>query len=485
VDSLDRISREELIDAFSLILEIIRAGIIIVTIGDGMIYDRSDREKAMFQLLISLVVLARSSNESDVKSERGLKNWVMKREEARAKGTPLTRMTPAWITYDEGRKCFVLNEHAATVQRIFELAALGHGTTLIVQAMIKENRQPMAKNRRKDGGKWSRRYLTLILENRAVLGDFAPGQKNHGTDDRRALTGELIKNYFPPVSDNIHDLWSKVAAAQQARKGLALNRVHPKAGYTNLFSGMCRCASCGTALTINRRVTRKGQTYAYLRCPERYETKTCMGGQTYRYEPIETAILDHLSLFVFDKADYEKEASGTLIEEIAKAKAKVIDLQSRIENLLDEAEIEGMRALSERIAKRKAELQEAQEAVAALEEQEVSSRHALTPEQYIAVITAKRTEANSDDPEIRSAARAGIRLSLQKLIRRINGNSDGSITAIFNVTGYSYCMDISKEGKTTISLPGAATIKWRNPPGGAETAKRLVVQKGKAEGSVV
>lgn len=111
VDSLDRITREELIDAYSLILGIIRAGIIIVTVGDGMVYDRSEREKTMFQLMISLVVLARSSNESDAKSDRGLKNWAIKRKLAET-GKPLTRMTPAWITYDDNQECFALNEHA-------------------------------------------------------------------------------------------------------------------------------------------------------------------------------------------------------------------------------------------------------------------------------------------------------------------------------------------------------------------------------------
>ena len=45
VDSLDRISRDELIEAHYLVSGIIRAGIIIVTIADGIIFDRSEKEK--------------------------------------------------------------------------------------------------------------------------------------------------------------------------------------------------------------------------------------------------------------------------------------------------------------------------------------------------------------------------------------------------------------------------------------------------------
>ena len=64
VDSLDRITREELIDAYYLILTIIRAGIVIVTTSDGFTYDRADRERMLFGLMISLVICARSSNRS-------------------------------------------------------------------------------------------------------------------------------------------------------------------------------------------------------------------------------------------------------------------------------------------------------------------------------------------------------------------------------------------------------------------------------------
>ena len=116
---LDRISRDELIEAHYLVSGIIRAGIIIVTIADGMIFDRSEKEKMMFNLLISLVTLARSSNESEAKSFRGLRNWVAKRAEAET-GKPMTAMTPAWIDLDEFG-CLVLNQHAETVRAILSL----------------------------------------------------------------------------------------------------------------------------------------------------------------------------------------------------------------------------------------------------------------------------------------------------------------------------------------------------------------------------
>jgi hypothetical protein len=142
---LDRISREELFDAHYLVSGIIRAGIVIVIIGDGMIFDRSNKERMMLNLLISLVVLTRSSDDSDSKSRNGVKHLAAKRANTEASGIKLSAMTPAWIDAERttlgkkviGRK-FSLNRDAGTVKRIFELHAQGLGRALIVQKLIAE-----------------------------------------------------------------------------------------------------------------------------------------------------------------------------------------------------------------------------------------------------------------------------------------------------------------------------------------------------------
>ena len=199
VDSLDRITREELIDAYYLVLTLIRAGIIIVTTSDGMVYDRTDKERMMFGLLISLVIVARSSNELDLKSDRGLKNWHIKRQGAENRTSPrrYTRMTPAWISFDEQRNEFVLNEHSKAVYRIFELAAQGFGDCSDCPTASQGGLSPNGhREAQKFAAPWSRRYVTLILESRAVLGELALGVKNSGTDDERKLTGGSSRDIF-------------------------------------------------------------------------------------------------------------------------------------------------------------------------------------------------------------------------------------------------------------------------------------------------
>jgi len=469
VDNLDRISREELIDAYYLILSIVRAGIVIVTTSDGMVYDRGDRERVMFSLLISLVIVARSSNESDAKSDRGLKNWAMKRQAAGSQTLerPYTRMTPAWIDYDGNQKKFALNVHANTVRRIFELAAQGFGTALIVQHLIKGGHLPMAAGRRKDALSWSRRYVTLILENRAVLGEFALGTKNQAGQDKRHLTGQVIEGYYPSIP-GIHDLWNKAAAIRETRKALADKSRNRRGDFTNLFAGLCRCTTCNSAMVINHR--QAPSKVSYLRCPARYLSKTCTGGNQYQYQRLEKAILDQLDGLLFRPSDFETAQPDGTVAELAQAKIKVDDIGRRISNLLDEAEEEGYSLHRERIAVRRAELEAAERLVRDLEGKAALDRHTLNTAEYVAQIKAKRADAESDNVEVRAKARAVIRLHLRRLIKVMSFNRDRSVSIDFELPENKtrYRMDISHDAEPVIRWTTHETIRfeWSNPKGG-------------------
>jgi hypothetical protein len=155
--------------------------------------------------------------------------------------------------------------------------------------LIAEGREPMATGQRKDGGKWSRRYVALILENRAVLGEFAPGTKNRETNDKRVLTGKVIPHYFAPVSPRIFDLWTRAEAVKTDRK--VIDTRNRRGDFTSLFAGLCRCVSCGSSMTIVHRA--HSSKLAYLRCPARYNEKTCADGRSYPYPALEAAVLDN------------------------------------------------------------------------------------------------------------------------------------------------------------------------------------------------
>lgn len=60
VESLDRLSREQLIDALTMFLNIIRRGIVIVTLADRMVYEHKSMGENFSPLLISITIMALS-----------------------------------------------------------------------------------------------------------------------------------------------------------------------------------------------------------------------------------------------------------------------------------------------------------------------------------------------------------------------------------------------------------------------------------------
>jgi len=70
VESLDRLSRAQVTDAFSQFTAILNAGIVIVTLSDKQVYSNESVNLNPSQLLISIFIMVRAHEESLIKSER-------------------------------------------------------------------------------------------------------------------------------------------------------------------------------------------------------------------------------------------------------------------------------------------------------------------------------------------------------------------------------------------------------------------------------
>ena len=73
VESLDRISRQEIVKSLALFLRIIEAGINLVTLQDEFLYQAGKIQLA--ELVISLTSMSRAHDESLIKSQRVLAAW--------------------------------------------------------------------------------------------------------------------------------------------------------------------------------------------------------------------------------------------------------------------------------------------------------------------------------------------------------------------------------------------------------------------------
>src|SRR5215831_10992444 len=162
VESLDRLSREEMESAHDLFLSIVRAGINLVTLVDNRVYKTKGIN--LVDMITSLVIMERAHEESKTKSMRVGAAWKQKRKKA-AEGQPMTARCPAWLRLSPDRRSYeLIPERVEIVRQIFADSAAGLGMYSIAARL---NRAGVPAFVGKNG--WHRSYLAKTLENRAVL----------------------------------------------------------------------------------------------------------------------------------------------------------------------------------------------------------------------------------------------------------------------------------------------------------------------------
>jgi DNA invertase Pin-like site-specific DNA recombinase len=275
VESLDRLSREQVLSAQSLFLSIIQAGIHLVTLTDGRIYRSGTTE--LGDLIISLVIMSRAHEESMTKSHRISAAWKNKRALA-ATQTPMTKWCPAWLTLSPDRSGYVpIPERVEIVRQIFKDTAEGIGMYSIASRL---NKGEIATFGGPNG--WHQSYVAKILANRAVLGEFQPHVR---TDGKRVADGEPVKNYYPAIIDE--QLFYQAQLGKSQRRGAGAGR--KGAGFTNLFSGIARCFYCrAPVLFENKGYGPKGGTY--LVCDGTRRHRGCPSVR-WRYRDFEASFL--------------------------------------------------------------------------------------------------------------------------------------------------------------------------------------------------
>jgi DNA invertase Pin-like site-specific DNA recombinase len=95
VESLDRISRENILRAQAVFISIVDAGVTLVTLTDGRRFSKASINANPTDLIISIVSLMRAHEESATKALRLRSAWAGKR--SRAAIVPMTARGPAWL----------------------------------------------------------------------------------------------------------------------------------------------------------------------------------------------------------------------------------------------------------------------------------------------------------------------------------------------------------------------------------------------------
>lgn len=188
VESLDRLSRDQVVEALQLFLSILNAGITLVTLTPEQRFEPGHVED--MHLMLAIADMQRSHSESAMKSHRIGKSWEAKR--ANLAQRKLTGKCPAWLKLSADKTTFEKIPSAVhSVQRIYSMAIEGMGVETITRTLNGEGVPSIGRAKY-----WGRSYVIKLLKTRAVLGEFQPHKMDGKT---RKPTGDVLPNYFPAI----------------------------------------------------------------------------------------------------------------------------------------------------------------------------------------------------------------------------------------------------------------------------------------------
>ncbi|EMW3188153.1 recombinase family protein [Klebsiella quasipneumoniae] len=256
VENLDRLSRQDVLTANRLFIELLMLGLTIVTGQDNRIYTQESVADNPTDLMISILYFARANEESKTKSER-VRDASLKALARFQAGLPTTikggGADPFWIQRG-GRETSPTQHttHWLAIKKIVELSLQGIGCNRIRQVL---NADPTLypPPRQKD-----------TPQRRALIdAGLAPtGWNIHRIEDARRqpslyglktikLSGHTynLEGYYPAVcSEEEFHLIQNISANNRKKSGDIRNTI-------TLLSGLnlCKCGSCGGWVTTFRK----------------------------------------------------------------------------------------------------------------------------------------------------------------------------------------------------------------------------------------
>ena len=308
VESLDRLSRATVFVALGQFMEIIKDGIVIVTLSDQRVYKLGELDEQ--QLMFSIMDMSRAHRESEMKGSRIAASWSNKRKNSNTR--KLTARAPGWVKLKDDRSEFLLiEERAKIVQLIFDMTINGYGRTRIVRKLNGEKVPRFGR-----GITWYESYVTKTLKNRSVLGEFQP---HYMVDGKRVPCGDPVKNYFPQIISE-SDFY-KAEAATKSRK----NSQGPMGKQVaNLFKNIIKCAYCGYSMRFQDK-GKEPKGGKRIVCSGYITGNACIVSRGWRYDDFEMTVLANLAELDID----EILEDDTRNAEISALKSDISQLEGR------------------------------------------------------------------------------------------------------------------------------------------------------------
>lgn len=411
IESLDRLSRQAVMQSQTIFLEIVNAGINIVTLADNHLYKSGATDLA--DLIYSLVIMSRAHEESLTKSVRLSAAWQNKRN--KISGQKLTARCPLWLSISPDRHSFEVDkDRVAIVERIFRDCASGIGSFSIAKRL---NKLKVPAFGRSTG--WQVSSVTTILQSRAVIGEYQPHKLVAG---KRVPTGAPIADYYPAIVTE--DTFNRAQQVRAQRRSGAGGRRGLKV--SNLFSRIAKCGYCGASMHFVNKGANPKSGGAYLVCDSARRGLGCQK-TGWPYPDFETSFLTfvrEVDLASLVSGDKEARERSDLEKALQAIEGKLVELRARRERTY---ELIGGDTPSTFIRDKLADLQslieaaevKSRERLAELEaKRSETGRVAESRERIKDLISALQSDTNTDTFELRSqiAVRLGAIVDTLKLL---------------------------------------------------------------------
>lgn len=449
VESLDRLSREKIRPALTLLLNLIEAGVKVVQLMPvEMVFDE---DVEPMQLMMAVMELNRGHSESAVKSERVGAAWAKKRANAGAK--PVTRKLPGWVKAvgGEGREMkhtqpgevrLVLDPTgAATVRRVFDMALSGNGVHAIALALNADKVPVMGRKQFKGRAvRWNETVVYHVLCSRATYGEFQPS-KGRGTE--RVPVGEPIAGYYPPVIDRDTYLRAQVALKSRTCRGSGRRGKH-----LNLLAGLLQDARDGGSLTYKHLKNR-----ASVIIPVGAKQGTGAVWSSFPSAVLERAIRSKLAEVTTSEIAGDNPA-GKRVEALSARKAELAELVAAWEDKMGDVKI--VDRVAANLSKLSGELQTVNTELAE------AQREAANPlsEAWGEARTLAGMNPDDDTDELRTRIRAALRRCIHSVHCLFTSHSQARIAAVrvqFRSERHRDYLIVSKQGTSNGLVKRAGT----------------------------
>lgn len=303
VESLDRLSRTNIMDALPLFMSIINRGVTVVTLNDHeKVYTRDaiikDRGMSLFG---SMMVLIRANEESETKSIRAKEVKAARLEAGFKHGK-----VPAWLKPTEDRKGFtIIEDQANIVREVFRMRSEAIGSSRIAKHLNDTY-----------GWKWGTPQVARLLKNPAVIGT------------RLSQAGYAPRlDYYPPIISkaDFYDVQRLMSG------GIGTKRGRRAEDEPNLFTGLLFCGHCGSRLRFYR--ASKTVTQRYLVCSSALDGTGCKHRGFINYDAFESEVIGWLLLDqeedyvqLLDKKPAAKVVVSAEVQTLKEQQARLIDL---------------------------------------------------------------------------------------------------------------------------------------------------------------